>query len=87
MNCELRVLVLEILSLTIRLRPRDFCNEMFDDGWPELTITSSMRTSNLIVSVESESRHEIFHKIIKNPTSEDIFFKRMRWGNYLLRNR
>ncbi len=61
---------------------------------PESTITSwKLRASNLIVLVESETKHKILHKNIEKSQLEATFFKKMRQENdcfatrYLSRNR
>ena len=61
---------------------------------PESTINSwKSRASNLIVLVESEIKHKIYHKNIEKRKQEAISLKKMRQENdcfatrYLLRNR
>ena len=61
---------------------------------PESTINSwKSRASNLIVLVESEIKHKIYHKNIEKGEQEAISLKRMRQEyhcfatRYLLRNR
>ncbi len=61
---------------------------------PESAINScKSRASNLIVSVELEIKHKIYHKSIEKGEQEAISLKNMRQENdcfairYLLRNR
>ncbi len=80
-----------IVYLTIRLQARDFYEMIVDEGEARINYNlKKLRASNLIVLVESVTKHKILRQKTQ-PGSH--FFKKMRQENvffatgYLSRNR